>query len=161
MNPPISRRAALGALAAFAALPWTARAQDTAPLVEVYKSPSCGCCKFWIRHLEANGFRVKTIEVADTRKARARLGMPEKYGSCHTAVVGGYLAEGHVPARDIQRLLEEKPAALGLAVPDMPLGAPGMDLPEYKGQKDNYNVLLVQKDGSARVWARYSSQERQ
>lgn len=155
MNSAISRRAALGALATLATLPWTARAQPAAPLVEVHKSPSCGCCKFWIKHLEANGFRVRTIEVADPSKVRARLGMPEKYGSCHTAVVGGYLVEGHVPARDLKRLLETRPAALGLAVPDMPIGSPGMDLPEYEGRKDRYDVLLVARDGTARVWAHY------
>jgi hypothetical protein len=81
--------------------------------------------------------------------------MPEKYGSCHTAVVGGYLVEGHVPARDLKRLLETRPAALGLAVPDMPIGSPGMDLPEYEGRKDRYDVLLVARDGTARVWAHY------
>jgi len=155
MNTRISRRAALRALALFAAAPLAARAQAAPPLVEVYKSPTCGCCKDWIKHLEANGFAVKATDVTDAREWRARFGMPNKYGSCHTAVVGGYVVEGHVPAREIKRLLREKPDALGIAVPGMPIGSPGMDGPEYKGLKDMYDVLLVDGNGSARVYASY------
>jgi Cu/Ag efflux protein CusF len=87
--------------------------------------------------------------------ARKRLGMPEQLGSCHTASVGGYVIEGHVPAAEIQRLLKERPAALGLSVPGMPIGSPGMDGPEYKGRKDAYDVLLVQKDGTAKSFQHY------
>jgi hypothetical protein len=122
-----------------------------APVVEVWKDPNCGCCKDWIKHLEQNGFRTTVFETGNNG-ARASLGMPQKYGSCHTARVGGYVIEGHVPASDIQRLLKEKPQALGLAVPGMPIGSPGMDGPEYKGRKDRYAVLLVQKDGTSRVY---------
>jgi len=155
MNTGISRRAVLQVLAVLAAAPLSAGAQPALPLLEVYKSPSCGCCKDWIRHLEANGFKVKVNDVEDSRTWRARFGMPDKFGSCHTAVVGGYVVEGHVPAAEVKRLLRDKPAALGIAVPGMPIGSPGMDGPEYKGQKDMFNVLLVAEDGTARVWASY------
>ncbi len=155
MNTRISRRTALQTLALLAAAPLIARAEEALPVVEVYKSPTCGCCKDWIRHLDANGFKVQATDVADARNYRARFGMPNKYGSCHTALVSGYVVEGHIPAREIKRLLREKPTALGLAVPGMPIGSPGMDGPEYKGQKDRYDVLLVDDRGGARVWASY------
>ena len=130
-------------------------AATEAPLVEVWLDPGCGCCKDWIAHLEANGFRTKVFSTGNAA-VREQFGMPVKYGSCHTARVGGYTIEGHVPARDIQRLLREKPVAAGLAVPAMPIGSPGMDGPVYGGRKDPYNVLLVLKDGSSRVFQSYS-----
>jgi hypothetical protein len=127
---------------------------DEVPLVEVWKSPTCGCCKDWIRHLEAHGFKVRAHDQGNT-DARAALGIPLAYGSCHTARVGGYAIEGHVPAREIHRLLKDKPAAVGLAVPAMPIGSPGMDGPEYGGRKDPYDVLLVRRDGSTGVYQSY------
>ena len=127
---------------------------QTKPLVEVWKDPNCGCCKDWMAHLEANGFAVKAHDQGNTA-ARRRLGLPDRYGSCHTATVGGYVVEGHVPAADIQRLLRDKPKALGLSVPRMPIGSPGMDGPEYGGRKDPYDVLLVGQDGNATVFASY------
>ena len=130
----------------------TALAQAT--LVQVWKDPNCGCCQLWVEHLQASGFKVEVRDVGNTA-ARKRLGMPEQLGSCHTASVGGYVIEGHVPAADIHRLLKERPVALGLSVPGMPIGSPGMDGPEYKGRKDAYDVLLVQKDGSSRVYQSY------
>lgn len=130
-------------------------AQSAAPLVEVWKSPTCGCCKDWVKHMESNGFSVKVNEVPNTAGMRARLGMAEKFGSCHTATVGGYVLEGHVPARDVRRLLKEKPAALGLAVPGMTIGSPGMDGPEYGGRKDPYDVLLVKANSTASVYQSY------
>ena len=150
MNHP--KRRTLVALLGAALLPpaWA----DGAPLVEVWKSPTCGCCKDWIRHLEANGFQVRAHDQGNS-DARAALGIPIAYGSCHTARVGGYAIEGHVPARDIQRLLKEQPAAIGLAVPAMPVGSPGMDGPEYGGRKDPYDVLLVRRDGSTGVYQSY------
>lgn len=128
------------------------------PLVEVWKSPTCGCCKDWVAHLQANGYSVKTYEISESAKAvkRSELGMPEKWGSCHTALVQGYVLEGHVPAREIRRLLSERPRALGLAVPGMPVGSPGMDGPAYAGRKDAYAVLLVQRDGTSGVYQDYS-----
>jgi len=137
-------------------LPGWAGAQfaGSAPLVEVWKSPTCGCCKDWIAHMQANGFRVKVNDTGNA-EARARLGIADKYGSCHTATVAGYAIEGHVPASDVRRLLKERPTAIGLAAPGMPIGSPGMDGPEYKGRKDPYDVLLLQAVGGASVFQRY------
>ncbi|MBS0348121.1 MAG: DUF411 domain-containing protein [Proteobacteria bacterium] len=119
--------------------------------VDVYKSPYCGCCGKWVEHLRAQGFDVKTHDVADVPGQRRKLGMPEAYGSCHTAKVGNYLIEGHVPAADVQRLLREKPRAIGLAVPSMPPGSPGME----SARPVPYETLLVNADGSNRVFARH------
>jgi hypothetical protein len=125
--------------------------------VEVWKTATCGCCHDWVAHLEASGFQVKTHDISEMAKAaqRRQLGLADKFGSCHTALVGGYVLEGHVPARDILRLLKERPKALGLAVPGMPIGSPGMDGPAYGGRKDPYGVLLVQRDGSSSVYQAY------
>ncbi len=123
-------------------------AQDT---VVVFKSKSCGCCNDWVRHLRSNGFRVDTRDVEDIPGQRAKLGVPQDLGSCHTATVGGYAIEGHVPAADIRRLLKERPRARGLAVPGMPLGSPGMEGP----RKDPYDTLLFQTDGSHIVFERH------
>ena len=137
-------------------LPFAALAAPTQKQrIEVWKSPYCGCCKDWITHLENEGFAVIAHEVDDLDAARKRLGMPARYASCHTARVGGYLLEGHVPAREIRRLLAEKPKAIGLAVPGMPVGSPGMDGPAYGGRRDPYDVLLVQGERNARVFAAY------
>ena len=126
----------------------------TSVSVKVWKSPTCGCCNDWITHVEANGFAVRTYNEGNS-KARRRLGMPVRFGSCHTAEIGGYVIEGHVPAREILRLLEEKPQAIGLSVPAMPRGSPGMDGPEYGGIVDPYDVLLIGEDGSVSVYQSY------
>ncbi|CAN7178223.1 DUF411 domain-containing protein [Polaromonas sp. LjRoot131] len=131
---------------------------QTLPQVEVWKDPDCGCCKDWVAHLEANGFAVRVHDSGNTA-ARKRLGIPDKLGSCHTAEVSEkgrrYALEGHVPAREVHRLLKEAPKAIGLAVPGMPVGSPGMDAPLYGGRKDPYDVLLVLQDGSNRVYQSY------
>ena len=142
--------AALAALAT--AVPVAVAAAPAA--VEVWKAPTCGCCKDWIVHLEANGFKVQVHDSGNTA-ARARLGIPMRLGSCHTALIEGYAIEGHVPAREIRRLLAERPQAIGLAVPGMPIGSPGMDGPEYGARKDAYDVLLVRKDGSTTSYQHY------
>jgi hypothetical protein len=127
------------------------------PLVEVWKSPTCGCCNDWIAHLEANGFATKANDTGNTAM-RQRLGIPMALGSCHTALVGGYAIEGHVPAADIARLLREKPQGVaGLAVPGMPVGSPGMDGPAYGGRRDRYDVLLVRRDGGTSVFSAYNA----
>ena len=136
-------------LPALLALPLAAGAAQ--PLVEVYKTASCGCCKQWVKHLEENGFTVKTRDVANPGDYRARFGIADQFGSCHTARVQGYAVEGHVPASDIKRMLATRPAAAGLAVPGMPMGSPGME----GAHSDPYEVLLVKKDGSASVYKRY------
>ncbi|MDQ1259723.1 MAG: DUF411 domain-containing protein [Giesbergeria sp.] len=138
-----------------AALPrWSQAAAPQGTPVELWKDPSCGCCHDWVTHMEAAGFRFKVHDVGNTG-ARARLGLPQKLGSCHTALVGGYVIEGHVPAADVRRLLQQKPNALGLAVPGMPVGSPGMDGPVYGNRRDPYDVLLVARDGSTRVFSSY------
>jgi hypothetical protein len=124
---------------------------DKPPLLQVWKDPNCGCCGDWVKHLQASGFLVQVIDTGNVA-ARKRLGMPDALGSCHTARVGAYVIEGHVPAADILRLLREKPDALGLTVPGMPIGSPGMDGPEYGGRRDAYDVLLVARGGATRVF---------
>jgi hypothetical protein len=147
---------AMAAAASALAIPLL-QAQTKTP-VEVWKDPECGCCKDWVAHLQANGFEVRVHDSGNTA-ARTRLGIPQKLGSCHTAEVSAqgkrYALEGHVPARDIRRLLKERPQAIGLAVPGMPVGSPGMDGPVYGGRKDPYDVLLVNSDGSSRVYQSY------
>ena len=143
-------------LLALGALPLAGFAQQPRKVfAEVWKDEGCGCCKDWIGHLEANGFRVKAHD-GGNGAMRAKLGIPPKLGSCHTALVGGYAIEGHVPAPDIRRLLKEKPQAAGLAVPGMPVGSPGMDGAIYGNRKDPYDVLLVLKNGDTRVYASYN-----
>jgi hypothetical protein len=153
MKDKLQRRSFIAAFVAACAAPALA-AEGAGPLVEVWKDPSCGCCKDWIKYMEANGFTVKVFETGNTQM-RTRLGLPARFGSCHTARVGGYVVEGHVPARDVRRLLKERPAAIGLAVPGMPVGSPGMDGPEYGGRRDPYDVLLVRADGESSVFHRY------
>lgn len=123
-------------------------------LVEVWKEPSCGCCKDWVTHLEKAGFAVRVNDTG-AAAARTRLGIPQKLGSCHTASVEGYALEGHVPAKEIRRLLKERPQAIGLAVPGMPIGSPGMDTPASNNRKDPYDVLLVKTDGSSSMYQSY------
>ena len=116
--------------------PFTAAAtQLQTNLVEVWKDPNCGCCKDWVTTLEKSGFSVRVFGNGN-KAIRAQLGMPAKLGSCHTARIGGYVIEGHVPVREIRRLLREQPKAIGLTVPGMVVGSPGMDGPVYKGRKD-------------------------
>jgi hypothetical protein len=126
-------------------------AQAAGPQVSVVKTPTCGCCSKWIEHLKANGFTVTFRDVPSTAEYRRLNGVPDSLQSCHTAVVAGYTIEGHVPAADIHRLLKEKPKAVGIAVPGMPLGSPGME----STRSDAYSVLLFHKDGSTSVFQKY------
>lgn len=144
--------AAAGTAAAATAVPAFA-APPVLPAVEVFKNPYCGCCEAWVEHMRAAGFQVKITQLEDTSVVRKRQGIPEKLGSCHTAVVAGYALEGHVPAAEVKRLLKAKPAAAGLAVPGMPAGSPGM---EVGGRKQPFDVLLVDKTGRATVFASYN-----
>ncbi|MBY4898832.1 DUF411 domain-containing protein [Cupriavidus sp. AU9028] len=138
--------------AALAVVPRAALASTAAPAIEVFKSPLCGCCEGWVSHLRQNGFAATVRNVEDTGEHRARLGMPERFGSCHTGVVEGYVLEGHVPAADIRKLLAARPKATGLAVPGMPVGSPGM---EQGDRRDTYDVLLVRADGTASRFTHY------
>ncbi|QOY92573.1 DUF411 domain-containing protein [Massilia sp. UMI-21] len=135
-----------------AALAMPVLAMAAAPVIEVFKSESCGCCAAWVEHLKANGFAPKVHNVANPADYRARGGIPDELGSCHTATAEGYAIEGHVPASDIKRLLAARPKAKGLAVPGMPLGSPGMEGP----RKDPFDVLLVQGKGKASVFKHYN-----
>ncbi len=133
----------------------TAAASATEPLAAmvVHKSPTCGCCGDWIEHMEGAGFTVDVRDTTELAPIKEAAGVPYGLGSCHTAEVEGYFVEGHVPAADVVRLLEERPEALGLTVPGMPLGSPGMEVPS--GEVQAYDVLLVLPDGSTRVYASY------
>jgi len=121
-------------------------------VVDVYKNPSCGCCGKWAEHMQQNGFQVRIHEVADASVVRRDSGIPATAGSCHTAKVGGYAIEGHVPAADVKRLLAQRPKAVGLAVPGMPMGSPGM---EQGNMKQAYEVLLVKSGGATEVFAKH------
>ena len=127
-------------------------AGEELPTVEVYKSPSCGCCEQWVAHMRQNGFKVNIHNVRDVTPVRENAGVPEAMASCHTAVVGGYAIEGHVPAADVKRLLRDRPKAAGIAVPGMVQGSPGME----QGQgKDAYSVVLFNKGGGNSVFAQH------
>ena len=147
----MKRRTLLHALlAATAGFPLLADAA-AGPVIDVYKSADCGCCTDWVRHLQNHGFTVQAHNVANPSDYREKFGIPNALGSCHTGMVQGYAIEGHVPAGDIKRLLAEKPKATGLAVPSMPMGAPGMEGP----RDDPYDVLLVRADGRYSVYRHY------
>ncbi len=138
----------LSAALAFGAVSLPVLAAD---LVDVYKSPACGCCIQWVAHLEKAGFEVRPHNVMDLPSLRKEMGMPDQLASCHVAKVGNYVIEGHVPASDIQRLLSEKPDALGLAVPAMPAGSPGME----SLRPVSYETLLVFGDGDTAVFEKH------
>jgi hypothetical protein len=129
-------------------------AAATAETIEVWKSESCGCCASWVEYLAKNGFTPKAENVAASELARIKMqaGLSPQHQSCHTAKVGGYVIEDHVPVGDIRRLLSEKPDAVGLAVPGMPIGSPGM---ESGDEKEPYEVLLVKRDGTTEVFAKH------
>lgn len=144
----IRKRAAL----LLAPLALLACAEAMATTIEVTKSPYCGCCTHWVEHLRANGFTVHVIETEDLEPVAQSLGVPAALRSCHTATVEGYAIEGHVPAADIRRLLEERPRAAGLAVPGMPVGSPGM---EQGDRRQPYATILFHRDGRQQVFARH------
>jgi len=122
--------------------------------ITVYKSPTCGCCNKWISHLEKNGFKVKPVDVQDVIPYKIKYGLTPQLASCHTAVIDGYTIEGHVPAKDIRRLLKEKPDLVGLSVPKMPVGTPGM---EQGNRKDPYKVIGWDKQGKESVFTDYKN----
>lgn len=139
-----------------AASPWD-KSQESyqGPLdITVYRDPDCGCCKDWIAHLRRHGFQVKDIESRDVEAVKRKHQLPAKVASCHTALINGYVIEGHVPADDIKRLLKTKPAIAGLAVPQMPKGAPGM---EMGNQKDPFVVVAFDKTGKVSSFREYWS----
>lgn len=152
----ITRATLAVVLMAASGLAYGAAAQSTTPLprVTVYKTSTCGCCHLWVGHMKASGFDVQAMDVspADVRGISKAAGLKDQDTSCHTAKVGGYTIEGHVPAADIKRLLKEKPAIAGIAVPGMPMGSPGM---EQGNMKEPYDVMAFKKDGTSTVYAKH------
>jgi hypothetical protein len=146
----ISRRACLGTLAGLA---FFSRRFTAATAVTVFKDPSCGCCGVWVEHLKKNGFEVQVKEVANSelRPMKTRYGIPPNVQTCHTALIDGYVVEGHVPAADIQRLLKERPKGIGLVVPGMPIGSPGME----GNPRESYSVLLIDTTGKTSVFQKH------
>ncbi len=133
-----NRRLALMLLAAASLSPIASGQAAEDSSITIHKDPNCGCCSGWALHLQKNGFATKIIETSQTDAVKKRLGVPGDLASCHTAEVGGYVVEGHVPATALKRLLAEKPVATGLAVAGMPMGSPGME----GGQPERYDVVL-------------------
>jgi len=123
------------------------------PVAIVHKTASCGCCGIWVDHLKAAGFQVDVRDTDDMNPIKVRLGVPVGKASCHTAEIGGYVVEGHIPAEDIKRLLAERPAARGLVLPGMPAGSPGMEMPD--GYVQPYTVELVRNDGITEPFAQH------
>jgi hypothetical protein len=119
--------------------------------VTVYKTPTCGCCGKWVEHMQHNGFEVESRDLQDLRMIKSMHGIPLSQQSCHTAMVDGYVVEGHVPAADVRRLLAERPDIRGLAVPGMPMGSPGMEGP----RKDAYQVITLPRQGASQIFARH------
>lgn len=144
------RRVLLGAAGAMALAAVPAARAQLKPLLTVYKSPTCGCCGEWEKHVRASGFRIETNAVADVTPFKRKFGVPEALYSCHTATVGGYVIEGHVPAGDVKRLLRERARVIGLAVPGMVVGSPGME----QGAPQPYSTIAFDDRGS-RVFARH------
>ena len=129
----------------------SAQRQQPTVTIEVYKSPTCGCCSAWVSHLRDNGLTVRVTDTEKVDEIKTSHGIPRQAQSCHTAVVSGYVVEGHVPAADIQRLLKERPGIAGIAVPGMPVGSPGMEVQGVKPQP--FHVLAFTKDGSTRIFS--------
>jgi hypothetical protein len=140
------------ALAALAAILGSPAVADEPTQITVYKSPKCGCCGKWMTHLEENGFSVVAHDVDDMAPVKAENGVPQHLSSCHTARVEGYVIEGHVPASDIARLLEQRPRIAGLSVPGMPIGSPGMEGPN----PEPYRVLSFDARGRFSVFSSHS-----
>lgn len=134
-------------------VPAQAAVNNALPAALVHKSPTCGCCGVWVEHLRAAGFAVEVRDHDNLNPVKERLGVPYGKGSCHTAEIGGYMIEGHVPVEDIRRLLAERPAARGLVLPGMPAGSPGMEMPD--GRVQAYTVELVATDGSTRAYSHH------
>lgn len=148
----LTRRTFLLSAVAAAALAATSLPAHAAPeTLDVYKTPWCGCCTAWVDHMRAAGFAVRVTELDDLEPLKSAHGIAADLASCHTALIGGYAIEGHVPAADVARLLRERPAAAGLAVPGMPLGSPGM---EMDGASEPYDVVLF-GPGTRTVFTRY------
>ena len=157
LSPPaagaqLNRRAILLGLPAFAAAAGVAHAAPRQ--ITIYKTPWCGCCGGWVTHMRRAGFGTNVVEVQDLAPIRDKYGVPFRLSSCHTGVIAGYVVEGHVPPADVTRLLKERPKALGIVVPGMPIGSPGME--SARGESEAYEtLLLLNRSGQTRVFARH------
>ena len=149
----MKHRNALALIASLILLVTSSPSQQSGPLVTVFKTPTCGCCGKWVEHLKSNGFAVKVQEVNDTSSYERQYHVPKTMVSCHTAVVNGYTIEGHVPASEIKRVLNERSKAVGLAVPGMPAGSPGMEA----AHSEAYSVFVFDESGHGTVYAHYPS----
>jgi len=150
-NIKIIAAATLSATVAFAA--WMGAGTGTvtaAPVVEVYKSPTCGCCKDWVSHMRENGFEVNVHNTNDVAPIKREAGIPQRLSSCHTAMVDGYVVEGHVPAADVKRMLAERPTITGISAPGMPVGSPGMEMGD---RKDPYSVVTFDESGKITLFS--------
>lgn len=132
-------------------MPASATVAETLAEAVVYKSPTCDCCASWVEHMRANGFAVEVVEQNDINAVKQRFGVPMNLASCHTAIIGGYVVEGHVPASAVKRLLRDQPAALGVSAPGMPIGSPGMPGPN----SEPFTVQLFDERGRTRVYESY------
>jgi len=145
----LKRRVFIGQLAAVLTMSTFGAHAEDAPLIKVYKSPTCGCCSKWVDQMRDAGFKVETSNVRDVGVYKREYGLPPELASCHTGIVEGYVVEGHVPADDVIRMLKEKPAIKGIAVPGMPIGSPGMEGPN----PDRYETLSFDANGNIEVFA--------
>lgn len=143
----------MGLLASLGSAPSAQGARGGSQTVDVFKTPDCGCCAKWVEHMKANGFEVRFVNMPreELDKVKAKHGVPAALHSCHTALAGGYVLEGHMPASEVKRLLKERPKVVGLAVPGMPLGSPGMEVTRVTPQP--YDVLTFDKQGKTQVFS--------
>ncbi|MGI9290983.1 MAG: DUF411 domain-containing protein [Gammaproteobacteria bacterium] len=147
----LNRRKLLWQTAALAALPLSVAVAEEKIQVKVWKTPTCGCCSKWVDHMQAAGFAVDASNIQDVNVYKAQFGLPPELASCHTALVDGYVVEGHVPPADVVRMLEKRPTIAGIAVPGMPLGSPGMESPT----PENYQTVAFTKEGEMSLWAQH------
>jgi len=146
MSQSIDRRVVLIALTTLSAMP----AQANSARLKVYRSPTCGCCIGWVRHMERDGFSVDVINQADLAPIKRSAGVPESLESCHTAFIDGYVVEGHVPATSVRKMLSERPDIIGIAVAEMPTGSPGMEMPG--APPEPFKVMTIPKNGAPSVF---------
>jgi len=150
-GPRTVRAALVLALIVFAGVSYRAVAQQAPPSIMVYKTATCGCCSLWVEHLRTHNFDVRTVDVEDIDAVKRTYGVPQALGSCHTGVVAGYVVEGHVPGDAVARMLKERPAIAGIAVPGMPIGSPGMEVP---GRSQPYEIVSFDRSGKYQVYER-------
>lgn len=152
MSGGVSRRFALVSALALSAT--AAKGQGRQKPITVYKTESCGCCQGWVAHMRRAGYSPRVVVVEDIAALSARRGVPFQYSSCHMGETGGYVLVGHIPSADVDRLLAQKPACIGLSVPGMPWGSPGME--SERGEREAYQTLMLLPGGKTRLFARHA-----